>query len=150
MGRGVWRHGVQSQHRSSGALPAIPNQSRLCTHLPHEYTGTQKETRAFVPGQASADHLPSCDLVPEALHPLVSCVNTRLSKQAPCSTSPGPTGLPNLGFILNQSSDFASGSQQALEAVQLYSLEVTPSYKSLPWCLLVCLFIYGTVTLLST
>ena len=119
MSTGTW------SRKSAQVLPAIPNQSRFCTHLPREYKGTREATRAFAPGQASAEHLPSCDLVPEAPHPLVSWVSLRLSKQAPCSTSPGPAGLPSLGFILNQSSYFASGSQQMLEVVQPYSREIT-------------------------
>lgn len=122
VGGGVQRRGTESPSRSCGALPAIPNQSRRSTHLPHEYMGTQQETRAFAPGQASAEHLPLCDLVPEAPHPLVSWIIARLSKQAPRSSRPGPAGLPSLGFILNQTSYFTSGSQQTLETVQPYSL----------------------------
>lgn len=141
--------GVRCQLGSCGATPAIPNRSRLGTHLPCEDTGTREEMRAFAPGQASAEHLPSCHLVPEAPHSLTSRVSTRVSEPAPRSTGPGPEGLPSLGFSLNQSSYIASGSQQVPEVVQPYSCEITPELQifSVAFTHVSNL---GTVTLLST
>lgn len=128
MGGGVSRHGAQSQLRSCGALPAIPNQMHtfqlcLCTHIPHEYRGTWQETRAFAPGQASAEHLPCVTL---CLRHYIPCPPGSAEALQAGSTSPDPPGHPSLRFTLSQSSYFASGPQKVLEAVQLCSPEITP------------------------
>lgn len=135
MGRGVWRHGAEGQLGSCGVPPAIPNQSHLRTHLPHEYMGTQQETRGFAPGQASAKHLPSCDLLPEAPHPLVCWVCTRLSRQVPRGTCPGPAGLPSLGFILNKAATLLLDSSRHWKRHSRILLKSPLSYNSSAWCL---------------